>query len=119
MGRVDCSLTLNYVKERERMCRFMAREHPLACDDCPLIETPDCAVVSEITQECIDIVQKWSDEHPQKTMLNRFFELFPNGRKDIDGLPEICPIDLGWVTECKESAMCSSCWNKPYTEVQK
>ena len=117
MGRVDCSLTLNYVKERGRMCNSMH-----GCDDCPLVETLDCALVSETSQECIDIVQKWSDEHPQETMAEHFFNLFPNAPKSIDGISYTCPNFLGWVAVCPKSIeqkiSCEECWNRPYIEVQ-
>lgn len=59
---VDCSKTLDFSKEFKRMCDTYCKD---SCHDCPLdySKTYDCAV-EDITQEVIDIVQKWSDEHP-------------------------------------------------------
>lgn len=58
----DCSKTLDFSKEFKRMCDTYCKD---SCHDCPLdySKTYDCAV-EDITQEVIDIVQKWSDEHP-------------------------------------------------------
>jgi hypothetical protein len=60
--KIDCSQVLNYIKEYNRMCEYYSTYS--SCDNCPLIENPDCYIVPEITQESIDIVQKWSDENP-------------------------------------------------------
>lgn len=60
--RVDCSQTLNYAKEHNRMCEkyFVC---PDACAGCPMAEY-NCSEPNDITQEHIDILQKWSDENP-------------------------------------------------------
>ena len=113
---IDCSKTLNYVAEQLRMCESY-RDENYDCDErCPLAMFA-CGHVDSITQDRIDIVQKWSDEHPPKTLADRFFEIFPYAPKDEDGLPrELCLIDLGWVNECNFGGACIECWNRPYKE---
>ena len=53
----DCSKTLDYAKEHRRMCDAHS-----GCLKCPLNDR-SCGT-DAVTQEYIDIVQKWSDEHP-------------------------------------------------------
>ena len=60
MGRIDCSLTLNFVKEFTRMCKN--NNSKVKCDNC-LFKKIGCSPF-DFTQEHIDILQKWSDEHP-------------------------------------------------------
>lgn len=56
----DCSKTIDYMKERKRMCAMYPH-----CKECPLIGM-DCVSVGSI-----DIVQKWSDEHPEPPKLTK------------------------------------------------
>lgn len=121
MSKVDCSKVLNYVAERKRMCdAYIA-----PCYECPLYSIGDCYKISLITQKHIDAVQKWSDEHPQPTMAEKFFEMFPNAKKTATNLPVVCPKFLGWPTEphCPklygQQMTCADCWNRPYSEVTK
>ena len=60
--RVDCSQTMNYVKERDRMCEYYSSRK--GCPGCPLYGLGDDELVRNTTQEYIDILQKWSDENP-------------------------------------------------------
>lgn len=62
----DCSKILEYIKEHDRMCtKYIIR---LGCVGCPFQElryTNGCGCnIGDITQQHIDLVQKWSDEHP-------------------------------------------------------
>ena len=119
MSKIDCSKTLNYVAEKERMCKSY-----VLCCNCSL-HSGLCEEVKDITQHHIDIVQKWSDEHPRQTMADKFFEIFPNAMKTNTNLPLVCPNYLGWTTEphCPkrdgEQITCTDCWNRPYSEVTK
>ena len=127
MSRIDCSKTLNYAVERKRMCdSFSASEKDSyiahKCGECPLypIEA-SCVLVSELTEAHINAVQKWSDEHPQETMVDRFYKLFPNAIKQADGMPTVCTRSLGWIKSCPKNysdISCKECWNSPYIEVK-
>ena len=46
---------------------------------CKLTYSKICAKDAE---KAIEIVQKWSDEHPKKTYAQDFFEKFPKAPKD-------------------------------------
>lgn len=118
MSKIDCSKTLNYVSEMKRMCESYGYQcHGVPA--CPLANKA-CSQAKTITQEKIDIVQKWSDEHPQETMAEHFFKLFPNAPKKEDGSPVLCPQTLGFKRSpiCNYDG-CTDCWNRPYSEVIK
>ncbi|MBR5583609.1 MAG: hypothetical protein IKW21_03690 [Lachnospiraceae bacterium] len=113
MVRIDCSLTLNYVKELKRMCET----HEFCSDDCPMYEyQTGCSDVINIEQKHIDIVQKWLDEHPHETMAEHFFKMFPNAPKSKNNNPRICTEHLGWGSRPDCDLGCSVCWNRPYIE---
>ena len=52
------------------------------------------------TQEDIDALQEWSDEHPEeepkheKTLKEDFFEKFPDAERNSDGNPKVNPCDI-------------------------
>lgn len=118
---MDCSKTENYFKEKNRMtdnCR-------INCAKCPLFLNPfnmDCDFFEgSYPNEAIEIVQKWSDEHPQKTILDDFLGKFPHTILNSDGLPEdICCRYLGYKLSFKDCTIsdahvsCSDCWKQPF-----
>ena len=58
---MDCSKTLDFSKEFDRLCNtYIAAE----CKGCPLENSHYSCDGYDVTQKVIDIVQKWSDEHP-------------------------------------------------------
>lgn len=69
-------------------------------------------------RKAIEIVQRWSDEHPQKTYLSECLRLFPNILLDNDGTPIFCPYHLGFMSmdDCRNDGNCSKCWNQPVEE---
>ena len=119
--KVDCSSVLNYAQEFNRMCKSVGCK----CNNCPMYAIVGrCDTVGGITQTHIDIVQKWSDEHPQETMLEHFLKLFPNAPQDDDETPmHTCPYHLGWEKLCPRDNQfvyeCKECWSRTYVEVEK
>lgn len=99
---IDCSKTENYFAERQRLtgqqkdgiCK-------LKCTDCPLgMKNNGTGIAcsnleTNYPEKAIVIVQKWSDEHPQKTYLSEFLKNYPNAPLVHDGTPEICLRKLG------------------------
>lgn len=95
----------------------------LNCADCPLSslnnDTSDkmsCFDFETIYPEkAIEIVQKWSDEHPQKTYLSELLKIFPNSSLDDNGTPIFCPYHLGFMSidDCRNDLDCVKCWNQP------
>ena len=92
MSKYDCNNVMDYGHELLRLCN----SHPLCSGDngeCPL-KNLDCNSLGYITQRGIDVLQKWSDEHPEPPKLTKkeraFLECFATGRdktivKDSDG----------------------------------
>lgn len=125
---IDCSRTENYLAEKQRMTKKHkpnAGEYicELDCLDCPLshsnngIGEPCFGLETLYPEKVIAIVQKWSDEHPQKTYLSEFLKNYPNAPLVHDGTPEICLRKLG-LTDIKTCRVggCVECWNQPIEE---
>lgn len=122
---IDCSKTENYLAEKQRMTK---KHKPnagayiceLDCLDCPLshsnngIGEPCFGLETLYPEKVIAIVQKWSDEHPQKTYLSEFLKNYPNAPLGDDGTPDVCPDKLG-LTDIKKPCFgdCVECWNQP------
>ncbi len=124
---IDCSRTENYFAEKQRMTKKHKLNYggyacKLNCADCPLShlnngsgDTMLCSDFERIYPEkAIAIVQKWSDEHPQKTYLSEFLKNYPNAPLGDDGTPDVCPDKLG-LTDIKKPCFgdCVECWNQP------
>lgn len=111
---IDCNITANYFAEKERLCASI-----LECIDCPLRHGNDCTnIENKYPKRAISIVQKWSDEHPQKTFVTEFLKNYPNAELD-HGVPKVCLKKLGAVSGCAKTKKgdlyisCYSCWNQP------
>ena len=115
--------SLNYMREKDRMCSSYIK----SCNDCLESECPLKVTQNGITITCrrfeslypekaIEIVQRWSDEHPQKTYLSELLKNHPNTLLNDDGTPTFCPYRLGLMgaDDCKkDSNKCVECWNQP------
>lgn len=126
---IDCSKTENYFAEKRRMAkRAETGLCKLGCSNCPLCSVNNnkglsCTGFEMLYPEkAIEIIQKWSDEHPQKTFLTEFLKNYPNAPLEDDGTPDsICPYDLGLMStdDCNKDSNCVKCWNQPVEESEK
>jgi len=126
---IDCLKTENYFAEKVRMTKKHklnggAYICELNCTECPLSSlnngTTDNMACSDFEtlypEKAIAIVQKWSDEHPQKTYLTELLKIFPNTPLNDDGTPKgICLHELGATSldNCEVDNACAKCWNQP------
>lgn len=123
---IDCSKTENYFAEKQRMTKKHKLNHggyacKLNCADCPLSHLNNCSTMlcsdfeTLYPEKAIKIVQKWSDEHPQKTYLSEFLKKYPNVSLEDDGTPNFCPYRLGLMSidDCRNDGNCVKCWNQP------
>ena len=110
---------VKFIKEKQRMCGTTK------CRDCELHREKnemgmDCyTLINNYPKEAVAIVEKWSQEHPRKTMQQDFLEKFPKAELDENGAPNFCPEDLGYCKEtyCDKNAHdCVKCWNRPLEE---
>ena len=100
MAKIDCSVTVNYLREHERMCKFYDADE--CVNDCPMSVRNNgkkcgCEKIKcEHPETAVEIVQKWSDEHPVKTRLDDLKEKLPNVSLDGEGIPCFSPSMLGY-----------------------
>jgi len=122
---IDCSKTENYFAEKQRMTkRQKGGICELHCCDCPLCsknngtsEILSCTSFEmHYPEKAIESVQKWSNEHPQKTYLSEFLKNYPNAPLNRDGVPKMCLYVLGFMSmdDCRDG--CIECWNQPIKE---
>lgn len=121
---IDCTKTTNYFTEKLRMTKRTKNGLcKIKCSNCPLCSNNNGEGLSCPTfemyypEKAIEVVQKWSDEHPQKTYLTELLENYPNAELN-HGVPKACLKKLGVVSGCaktKEGDLisCTECWNQP------
>ena len=118
---IDCTKTTNYLNEKLRITKIAKNGVcKTKCSNCPLWidnngEGLSCTSFETLyPEEAIKIIQRWSDEHPQRTYLSEFLEHYPNASLHDDGTPHLCPSDLGWndSRKCREQSNCVECWNQ-------
>ena len=109
---------VKFFKNRKRMCdKFVDR-----CEACPLFQY-ECNMndpQSDI-EDVIKIVEQWTKNNPERTMIQDFFEKFPNAPKEEDGTPlDICPSYCGYTDELNSLSVCENfnqnclkCWSRP------
>lgn len=116
---------IKFLKEYRRMCnQYICAD--ISGENC----SPECALYGEHCHlACEDLkvedivfrVEKWSEKHPEKTILQDFLEKYPNAPLTEAGLPDgICPFMLGYKgneTKCiPDEYFCKKCWNSPLEE---
>lgn len=123
---IDCSKTKNYFAEKVRLTKKKELSDvtyicKLDCNKCPLsrlnngMNIPCTNLEKSYPDKAIAIMQKWSDEHPQKTYLSEFLKKYPNALLNDDGTPTFCPYRLGFMSidDCRNDGNCVMCWNQP------
>nr|DAQ24859.1 MAG TPA: hypothetical protein [Caudoviricetes sp.] len=118
---IDCSKTANYLSEKLRMTKKtkigLCKTN---CSDCPLCGDNNgkglsCAIYEMYyPKKAIEAVQRWSNEHPQKTYLTELLKNYPNAKLGEDGVPmNMCPSILGLqdLENCGKIS-CVECWNQ-------
>ena len=118
---IDCNITKNYCSEKARMSKTTkSGTCKVVCEKCPLSSdnngVGECCTDFEMLypEKAIAIVQKWSDEHPQKTFVTEFLKNYPCAVVNGDGIPNsVCPYDLGLMDKHDCRKTCIECWNQP------
>ena len=91
---------LKFIEERNRMCeRYWQVDGD--CDGCPLVDTRECNEMRNMVDDSgkavgkvVEIVEKWSNEHPRKTRQSVLLEQYPEADLDTHGLALLCPIAI-------------------------
>ena len=76
---MDCSKTINFLHELQRLCdsRDVCEADAAKKEGCPMLGLCDCSITTTCAEDVIRAVenlQKWSDEHSQKTYIQDFLE---------------------------------------------
>lgn len=121
---------VKYFEEKKRMLDSLGRISGgcigVKCSNCPLNSNNNRSKLSckELEtlypEEVVVIVEKWSQEHPRKTMLQDFLEKYPKAKLCENDSPYCtCPENLGYCEEtyCETNKLdCVACWNRPLEE---
>ena len=111
---------MEVIKEGMRMCVAQ----PDDCEGCPLrvIDAEVfCKILNEVSrgqccdvEKCEPLVMAWAAEHPHKTMLDVFYEHFPQAERLSNGTLRVCPyhLDPSWGGLCDDGKTgdCRACW---------
>ena len=106
------------LRDYVRMCNF--GDCDSHCDIVnAIMEMPDVGRCSELIlkypEKAVELVEKWSKEHPERTYLTDFLKKYPNAKIGKNGNPVTCPISLGYTKKCPQID-CKDCWNTPVEE---
>ena len=110
---------IKFIKEKLRMCNNIkdCKDYGLSYHNTKT-NKPCEAYIKEYPKQAVAIVEKWSQEHPGKTMLQDFLEKYSKANLNNDGTPkDVCPYSLGYEEEqdwC--DGRCMKCWNRPLEE---
>lgn len=123
---IDCSISSNYLKEKDRMCSDFSD-----CYGCPFYRVDankdDCTISTMEKSEplkVIETVQEWSNAHLPRTVLAEFLEHYPDVDTEhysnslMENYPsKVSPCSLGLVSSCCDHSYspyctdCRNCWN--------
>lgn len=111
---------VKFLKEKKRMCDSFD-DYCTDCTGCEIESKSSgmhCAeYIEKYPEQAVEIVEKWSEEHPEETRLTQFLKHYPNAPMDDDGTPEVCVNELGLNRDEGCVAMnCIRCWNTPIEE---
>lgn len=103
---------VKFINERVRMCNSIA--NGTMCAGCPLREFAcdfDSLVRQDKVEEAVELVEKWSNEHPRKTRQSLFLEQWPNAKLE-NGVLHInpCKVDSNFSKNVAcDSLQCPKC----------
>ena len=117
---------VEFLKERERMCKHNMKNGSCHINDCPMYslrvelqkDGPKKVLCSSVLykspEKAVAVVAKWSEEHKRKTLMEDFFEKYPGAQRTEVGLPVLCVLRLGYKADC--TTYCKECWSTPLEE---
>lgn len=107
---------LKFIEERNRMCeRYWLVDGD--CDGCPLLDAKECNELhnmiddtGKVVGDAVEIVEKWSQEHPRKTKTRQdaFLAHYPDAALD-NGILQVCPRIIYKSAELNCNAICYLC----------
>ena len=123
---MDCSKTIDFFSELKRLCdsRTSCEAGADNKEQCPMFEVCDrplTKICAEDAIKTVEILQKWSNEHPKKTYAQDFFEKFPKAQSNSDGTPFVCRKRIyggirSTLEDCDYTGACYRCWSEPLND---
>ena len=120
MAKIDCSVTVIFLREWRRMCEFYDGDE--CFESCPMNGIANnkylsCTDVAQKNPErAVKIVQKWSDEHSVKTRLDDLLEKYPKAWMEANS-SVVAPWKLGYCRNCSKCSLngrlLPDCWGEP------
>lgn len=112
---------VEFLKYYQKMCKQYIDIDSMGeyCSrDCPFYGEPCDLSSDDLSPEyAINKIREWSS----KTMMEDFFEKFPNASKKIDGSPTVCPFHMGYVKKQDDCEFfdgnCLKCWSRQYNKL--
>ena len=92
---------VEFIVTRDRMCESFNNR----CRGCEIANRMDgnesCNdYIKRCPAEAVEIVERWTKEHPLKTRQSEFLKMFPRAGRGEDGLIVFCPEDFDSKFEC-------------------
>ena len=111
---------LKFLREVQRMHNYYTSIYH-DCLKCPMADMPCRIPVTDwggsVLNTCVERVEQWSKEHPQRTRFEDLIEKYPNLKLNRSGYPTFCCQALGYCDECLHGCNgCEVCWNMPVEE---
>lgn len=114
---------VKFIEERNRMCNSFE-----SCSNCPLNKDGIFCYASMekhsqvSAEEVVQLVEEWTKESPRKTRQDVFLEQWPNAKVFVDGVLDICPLELDECYTCQSTDLkmrCQSCRRDFWMQVVK
>lgn len=118
-GKVNDMDVIEYLKTEQRICGFYME----GCRECPLSSynngtgTGCGRFIKREPEKCIEIMKKWTEEHPPKTRQGEFLKMFPDAKLE-DGVPVIAPCIIDSKAkkdDCEGLHTCPKCVREYWT----
>jgi hypothetical protein len=114
MSKIDCSVTVNFLREWRRYCGGRR------CGYCDLSEHNECGFpacqAKDHPETAVEVIQAWSDEHPVKTRLDDLLEKYPKAWMEANS-SVVAPWKLGYCRNCSKCSLngrlLPDCWGEP------
>ena len=113
------------IRDYARMCESKIG---IYCDECELNKNKkysSCELfMMKEPKKAVEIIEKWSDEHPTKTRQSVFLERYPDTAKDENGVIDIAPcviersrfMKIGESTCNTPKKLCGQCRHEYWNE---
>ena len=113
--KYDCSKTLDYIHEWNRMCSHYLKGPDKTCKNCPL-DMYDY-ICNETSPQHLQIVQAWSDSHPEIFYITSAEKIFLESLVKIEDLyaTRISVDELVLTYYCNSIEICNTMF--PFIEI--